>query len=282
MPTKYQTLYLQALAAYKAQSPRFGYPRGYFSWARHWSLKETAEMQTLKEALSGDDEAAAKEALEAFLPGKNQDNHSFATYLLDNLEKACPDEGWGEHRLASKKIVFYTGEVWRGLTSDAHEVFIDDVFNNGLKEYGSPSASVSEYTSDTSMHRGISTSTRRDVAMEYAVPRPIPTARGAIYRPTTCLLVQINYRGATGVDIVSTLEARENTKTLSLTQVRRKAEVNIIGSIPKEDIVAIIINPNGRKPIRRENPHYKKDRVSDLETAGTAERLVRAMKAPGS
>lgn len=243
----YSDIFDQAFELYKTQANRPGYTFGWFSWLRH-SRKPNARTDELHNALKNN--SNPKETLIRFFSTCNtpMNNHSFATYLLDQLAKNDNTHEWDQYYPKQKQVLFFYGILYRGSLQSG-----DDACENGIYEV-EHSNRIEDYADDTNRHVGISTSKNKEVAATYQTT-VIPTARGAFHKVGN--LFEINFRRGLGVDIPKTLERRQEIFTKSYSD--RKDEVNVLGHIDKEDIKGYWDNYGIYHP----NKNYQQERYID-------------------
>ena len=265
--------YHNALFKYKAQSHR-GYKKGLFSQFRH-SANEYARLRTLKQYLieaTNKREAIAivRQHFSRFRSRFN--NHSFNCYFVDELNLNSTTRRLFVPRQWKQPIKFYQGIVYRG-TSTPTTV----AFNKGFtpKE---KSSQIEDYVKTVNYSVGTSTSSQYRVAVDYACEPGRRRSDKFIY--------VINYQQGNGFDIVKTAKARGRTHC-----AENKAEINIKGHIPKDNIVGAYqlvadIHSNYRATFFK-NPHYngpevdlklseRNARVADLNERPTHSSVVRA------
>lgn len=261
---KFIELYQNALRNYIAQAERTHHSLmnnpekriftfGLFSWFRH-SQNEYPALLALRaqlEADNSDDQSSAIAAVKRHFsdPDNKWNHHSFNNYLLDEIFKTCSREEWAQQWLQFDKspIIYYQGLLFRG-THDSPE----SIFRNGFREY-SPSTSIEDYIKDMNGCVGVSTSKCIHVAHAYALPAIRANRDFEEVHPDGYIYV-IDYDGLNGIDLARTFEARGRRIAAYLS--RGKAEVNIIGHIPKENIVgAFYVNRNDAI-VWHPNQHY--------------------------
>jgi hypothetical protein len=280
MLCSYLDIYLTALENYTNQKPRAGYTPGLFSCIRH-SCYEYSELVDFRKSLQkAPKKEIQKKTIEAFLftlrkQGKIN-NHSFASYFLDALIKDDPTGRWECFYPDEKKIVFYSGTLYRGMRIDFDVLM--DIFANGLKNRKS-SVAIDDYISDASLSMGISTSKNKTLAGTYALGM---ISRGYKDSGKVLLidgyLLEIDYNGLGGIDIMPTLAARGHHIRLAL--AKQKQEVNIIGDIPASCIKGAyhVTHEHGISKEFYYNPNYHpSNNESNITPISLAERLETIM-----
>ncbi|MCF6766204.1 hypothetical protein L3V82_10510 [Thiotrichales bacterium 19S3-7] len=257
MTKSYVEIFNLAFEAYSNAKERDGYPNGFLTFFRH-SLKKNDHLNNLENNLIQQDNDEKSMALlrEYFKSERTTfNNHSFSLYLLDMLEEYRPlDENWQECYPNDKKIVFYTGRLYRGTLQGSR-----DAFTNGI--VCEESHAIEDYASDTPCGIGVSTSKEEKIASGYA---------NKIYRHHSQVKAvelsgytyHINYRDTGGIDLEATHRQRGNGIVLNVTRVKDKKEVNIIGKISPEDIEGCYCHKTKRFI---PNPHYIKNKSNPTE-----------------
>lgn len=260
--SKYLNAFNKALRHYQNQKERAGYQSGFFSWIRHRNCKSTDSnipIQQLKDQLTQHDDATAKKMIISFLTSSKTklNNHSFGTYLIDLLSIKFPDEHWDDYYPNDKKLTLYNGTVYRGMR--VSKVELSRFFHKGFTALKN-SNKIDDYVCDTSMSLGVSTSKDDEVAEGYAtavISRGIRESGQMIFLDG--YLLEINYRGDGGIDLLPTLNQRK--QYISSFLGSPKKEVNIVGKISPKDIKgAWFVNREGRSKEYIENTKYKEIR----------------------
>lgn len=280
MIVSYSTIYQQALTNYKKQQSRAGYTPGLFTSWRH-SCVEYPELITLKNRIeSAGDPQTAKAIIIEYLSKlqlqKKINNHSFASYFLDQLTMNDNANKWEQFYPNDKKLVFYNGTLYRGMRIDKKT--LEDIFTNGIKARET-SYNIDDYVSDASLSLGISTSKDMSVAKYYATGI---SARGFKECGKVFLVngyvFEIDYQGMGGIDIIPTLEARKHSLRLAL--AKTKQEVNIIEDIPASSIKgAYAVSPKkDSSSIFYPNPNYlpsdRQNKFPDIALPNRLETLI--------
>lgn len=255
MQNRYLDVFQRARQYYLAQTPRLGYPNGWFTWFRH-GLSKHPYLENLHSELSSErDDARAQEIIKTHFREHPQfHNHSFNTYFLDELLRAFPLEDW--QRFHPRPIVFYRGKLYRG-----SQLTPDVVFKNGFIEENS-SLCLDDYVQVCNGSVGVSTTKLESVARAYALP---PITINKLNDPSANItgvgyVYEIDYRGCEGIDVTATNIKRNNMI------VGDKQEVNIVGRILPQDIVCAwkltqgILSIESKKII---NTLYDPTRVQD-------------------
>lgn len=259
MNNRYEICFTQSINAYTSQSNRPGY---LFGWLSSWRHSKTlyphiADLQTKLAAAHSDDDA--KKVLQEYFRHRltKFNNHSFALYLLDSLLMTCPTEKhiWEQYYPPEKKLIFYTGTLYRGMRIDEGELKI--FFANGLEARES-SKWVDDYAKDTTMGLGISTSTDKSIAQGYAtriISRGLRESCQMIH--ISGYLLKMNYRGPGGIKLFETLQARGENMNAYLSDSKR--EINIVGRIEPSDIEGAWYVGQDEKKLAQgfiKNPNY--------------------------
>lgn len=264
MPNKYLESFEKAKEAYVKQKNRPGYVRGFFSGWRHGTTLNQYATELHVQLKQEEKEEISKDIIKkVFIEHKKEfNNHSFMLYLLDELVKDFPNEGWEQFN--PKPIKLYKGEVYRG--TDANP---DTIFAKGFKEY-SVSENLEDYTCYNTGSRGISTSKSYHVAQTYALPLVRPQHDCSLMEARSEGYVYIiNYRGNTGIDIDAT--SLERAKHTGSNPKTGKKEVNVVGAIKPSDIVCAVLfrrNAMNHPEIveRIDNPAYQDEQKEDNES----------------
>jgi hypothetical protein len=260
--SKYLNAFNKALRQYQKQKERPGYKPGLLSWIRHrncTSSNPNLHIQGLKNHLIEHDDSTAEETIKLFLtsPKTQLNNHSFGTYLIDVLSKKYPDENWEDYYPNDKKLILYNGMVYRGMRISNIE--LHNFFNKGLTALKN-SDKIDDYVCDTSMSLGVSTSKDDKVAEMYAtsvISRGIRECGQMIF--LSGYLLEIDYRGDGGIDLLPTLTKRG--QYISSFLGSPKKEVNIVGRISPKDIKgAWFVDRKGRSKDFIKNEKYKEIR----------------------
>lgn len=249
----YLDVYNQAVNAYINQAARPGYqPTLFLTWVRHDREKYPALIELENELLAAVSRDTQKNIIQKWLtdPRLKTNDHSFRTYFVDALIQAYPDEAWEKYD--KKPLIFYSsdGFLYRG--SLQHP---DDAFKNGMHS-GSHSEDIEDYAAVMNYSAGVSTSKSVSVAKTYSTQLKmdhygINEFAGFIY--------QIYYRGNAGIDI----EATQRKRGVIIPLMGTKQEVNIVCSIPPEDIVGHGYVDENKKYVQiKANPHYQPDKIS--------------------
>jgi hypothetical protein len=227
MPNKYYNSCETAAINYANQVHRPGYKPGWFTWLRHRNTKNNPDVEKFKQSLKAcENDAKAKEFIESYFKTTKFHNHSFSTYLLDELLKSFPDEKWQDYH--PKPIVFFKGIVYRGSPMSP-----DMVFSTGFKDR-SPSENLDDYVSDMNGSVGVSTSTSFKMAHDYALPRINPKDDFTEAQPYG-YIYKINCRSQTAIDLEKTHLKRGNNIRAQLSH--GKKEINVVGNIASHDIM---------------------------------------------
>lgn len=250
---KYTEIIKSAAEKYKNLAPRPGYPTTCFTAWRHSHRGDNKRVEALFKAIDNlsDAEAEAEAYIKEYFSVEQKKifnhfhNHSFNTYLVDELIASFPDAGWEIYE--PKPLEFYQGELYRGTLQQP-----DDAFKNGMRTDFSDS--IEDYAQTTSYSVGVSTSKSVTTAGSYQNFVQGCEARARI---VSGYLYKINYRDSDGIDIVATCEKRNSSVGY---QTKYKAEVNIIGAISSEDIVGAGRIVDGRFQLTIPNPNYQEDK----------------------
>lgn len=215
---------------YNKQNKRPGYPATLFTHLRHSHTNDKCIIELGMALNKAKDEKTAKDIIKKhFEKFKKFNNHSFNTYLVDELQASFPNDEW--EKFNPKPIVFYQGLLYRGTS-----IAPNTIFNKGFLDANS-SQKLDDYMNDCNGSIGVSMTKNYAVAQYYALP-PI-TARNienpANYVGTIGYIYQINYRGSAGIDIEETHIIRGNHIRAFL--AHRKEEVNVPGQVMRYDIV---------------------------------------------
>ncbi|STX28303.1 Uncharacterised protein [Legionella beliardensis] len=246
----YLVAFQKAYTDYVTQSQRQGYTFGWFSSLRHSRSFYPHIEDLFNELKKADNLEAQKAIVEGYLksPKTKFNNHSFSIYLLKYLTEKFPNESWEEYYPKDKQIAFYTGILYRGTLQSPQ-----DALKKGISSKTSPR--IEEFAQHTSMAVGISTSKSKGIAAKYRTST-FSTGKGVYFE--TGYLYKINYRGLGGIDINKTLEVRNDSITMTIGQ--DKQEVNIVDTIPTEDIVGYW----DQKDVWHENTEYKEEKQPSI------------------
>ena len=251
MKTRLINAFETAIEHYTNKANR-GYEPGLFSAIRH-SFSKTPMLATLETELNfcKQDDEALQLIVEHFL-SKNAtfNNHSFNSYLLDELKKTIKEIDW--NCFTPKAIKTYSGAVYRGTSQPPEKIFKD-----GFKELVDSSL-VEHYLKFRNNSTGISTSKDFRCALEYA----LFTKRSGSKR----FLYAINYRGEHGYDLLETGKARGLWFDKFFHPDRHDGlfniEVNIKGHIDNDDIIGAWEILDGGVLSWIDNPHYQLEKNS--------------------
>lgn len=228
MPNKYLNSFEIAARNYAAQTERPGYKPGWFTWLRH-KTKNNPAIKILGEALQKcDSDEGAKKIIELYFQkytGFN--NHSVASYLLDELLKNFSDENWRQYQ--PKPLVFFQGIVYRGTLVPPSVIFKDGFIDR------SPSQNLDDYVSDCNGSVGVSTTTSFSMAKGYALPLVTAKNVDSVDIQPYGYIYEINCRSLSAINIAETQSKRGNKFRAML--ARGKAEVNVIGDIKSCDVM---------------------------------------------
>lgn len=230
MPTEYLVQFELALDKYKRQAERPGYPNGLFTSLRHSRYEYPAVAllrNRLREAISC---SAAKDIIiQHFKKHPNFHNHSFNTYLVDELRAAYPEEGW--EAFDPKPILFYKGLLFRGTITPQDEAAVEGLRTSALPD--DVETLLSPFNGDC----GQSASKDFSVALSYADPN---IGIGSRRQHRTGYVYLIDYKGEKGYDLVETHKKRARGKFSSLSLFflpEDEKEVNIAETISPYDLV---------------------------------------------
>jgi hypothetical protein len=247
-----KNIYIQAFTKaqvrYNHHENRPGYERTFFSALRHSASTEQDQtiVQFKKDLDNAQSDAQATEIVKARLQTSKWNNHSFNAFFTDELTRLNPSGKWSQFIDKSKQFVWYTGVVYRGTLQKP-----EDAFKNGMKAL-EKSKKIDDYADPTTRSIGISTSKVKAIADTYkddVLPGPSPVSfPGYVYK-ITCRVP--------AVDIHETYKLRDD-KGAQITTVW-KQEVNVIETIPPEDIKEAYFTDHGRE-VCQTNPNYKDDK----------------------
>jgi hypothetical protein len=249
----YIDVYNQAVNAYASQAERPGYqPTLFLTWVRHDREKYPALIELETELLTAVSRDAQKIILEKWLqdPRLKANDHSFRTYFVDALIQAFPDEAWEKYD--KKPLIFYSsdGFLYRG--SLQHP---DDAFKNGMHS-SSHAKDIEDFAALMNYSAGVSTSKSVTVAKSYS--SQLKMDHYGVHE-FTGFIYQIHYRGNAGIDI----EATQRKRGILIPLKGTKQEVNIVSSIPPEDIVGHgYVDENKMYVQIKANPQYQPDKTS--------------------
>jgi hypothetical protein len=244
-----------AFRRYQNREQRPGYLFGWMSRVRHSYALYPALREFKKELSEEKDKGKCKNIIKKWLqdPRLKQNDHSFRSYLLDELQKNFKTEGWRD----THPLIFYTDIVYRG--THAHP---DVVFKNG---FTSKIKDVRAYAClEGNGSIGISTSKSPGQADGYQ--RIIYTLMGAVNMiEGGGYVYQINLRKKQGIDLHTMYLRIADEKNVYHHSIMSKQEVNVIGSIAPEDIMGYGIVQNGQYIEQLKNPAYQANKDIDNE-----------------
>ncbi|NNM59565.1 MAG: hypothetical protein HKM04_07085 [Legionellales bacterium] len=204
----YLAIFKNALARYCRRENRGGYQFGIFAKFRH-SASLYPRLASLQEELESPvSENEKKKAVCRFLrsPETTFHNHSFSLYLLDELVALFPEQHWETFYPANKKLVFYSGNLYKGMQIGRSE--LNQIFENGLMPQQS-STLIDDYVNDDNLCLGITMSKRKESAIAQATGVSVQRSRDFVTSaPRNGYLLKVNYQGKGGLDILETLKQR--------------------------------------------------------------------------
>ncbi len=223
-----------ALARYCRQENRSGYRFGLFSKFRH-SASLYPRIAKLQEALSARvSEAEKKKALCRYFrsPETTFKNHSFSLYLLDELVAEFPYERWSAFYPANKKLVFYSGDLYKGMQIGRAE--LEHIFEKGLTPEHS-SNQIDDYANDKNLRFGIIMNKHKEAAIAAASGLSVQRTHDFVTSTVrNGYVLKVNYQGKGALDIIETLKQRG--RQLSRWLLSRQNKVAVIDKIPASSI----------------------------------------------
>lgn len=259
MKKLYQQAFTDALKKYKQGAERPGHPLTFFERVlRTHSRILYPTIQKLQRSIGAD--TSTKESIKAdfisfFKSGGTRFRaQSFAQYLLDELTQIDTSYNWQEHNKYQLKS--FRGTLYRGCNTPPQHAF-----RYGIQS-GETSRRLFDYMKLDTDPYGTSTTKAKYVAKFY-VSAPKWRSNGSdLVIPRFSdnqYLYKINYRGNLGIDIPESFRARGYNR-MRVMFADEKKEVNIIDTIPPEDIIGVWRYKKGEEQSWTPNPRYVEER----------------------